>query len=285
MTTTEAAQFSRYAALLTAAASESLRGADLPGVCSAAAVLLGGTSQDSVLVEGFRALARSGGRVADEGGAVRPVYYPLAVHLNLAAFAQRYESMSVQHWGVCEELIPRLIAPLRRSEEFSDAQAVAPPELTDLALWDALCILEQSRLLARDVDAEWIDALVQAVANRPGPGGSLHPMNERESLDAWTYRELCALHAMANLALARRNSLWSRRVEEAATYHMEHTQPDHVTTQPWAVFAFLWSPRTRSFGEQQLHDAAAHAGGVIGRFSAALLADAAAALRSFGSPA
>ncbi len=137
---------------------------------------------------------------------------------------------------------------------------------------------------SRDVDAELVDAVVHTLVHNPGLELSLHPRTTEESLDAWTYRELSGLHALAALALARRNAAWSRRVEEIATYHLANTQPDHTSTQPWGIFAFLWSPKTRSFAEQQLQDVTtfgATGGEGLGAFSAMLLADAADALATF----
>src|SRR5690606_7345308 len=126
---------------------------------------------------------------------------------------------------------------------------------TDLVLWQLLCVADQAALLSRDIDFEWIDAAVYQAIGTPGPDGSLHPRSDEESLDAWTYRELCGVHALADLALLRRNTAWARRVQEVVRYHMDNSQPDNTTTQSWALFAFLWSPATRPFAEQQLHDA------------------------------
>lgn len=244
------------------------------------------------LAEGLRWLARrgrsedggSGAMLADPAGHRRAVYYPFVLHLHLAAFGSRYETISVADWGACEEAIPGALDPLRAAENYSEQ----PPEsrIVDVVLWQALGIFEQALLLKRDVDAEWVDSVVHQIASRPGPDGTLHTRLADESIDAWTCRELCGLHALANLALLGRNKSWSRRVEEIAMYHGAHTQPDHVTTQPWALFAFAWSPRMRGFAEQQMHDVQAQ-GGPGGRrispVAAMLLADAAHAMARFAN--
>jgi len=93
---------------------------------------------------------------------------------------------------------------------------------------------------------------------------------------------LVGLHALARLALLRRHKTWAKRVEEIAMYHLENTQPDNATNQPWGLFAFLWSAKTRSFAEQQMHDATAHSGGAVSPLAAMLLADAADCLAEFG---
>ena len=136
-------------------------------------------------------------------------------------------------------------------------------------------------MLSRDVDSEWLDAVISGAIRQPGPDGSLHERSERESLESWTYRELCGLHALANLALRRRNRQWALRVQTIALYHMAQTQPDHVTAQPWALFAFCWSEVTRPWADQQLHDAMTAGSGQVSPLAGLLLADAGDALGQF----
>jgi hypothetical protein len=214
--------------------------------------------------------------LTDPAGHSRDVYHPLAVDLCLAAFGRCYETLTPDAWSMCEQATLDAVAPLRLAEHF--ITAAPPPALTALVLWQSLALTRQAKLLGRDVDLEMIDAVVQAIVRRGGEHGSLHPQLDDDSPDGWVYRELSGLHALASLALLRRNAGWSRRVEEIAHFHLEHTQPDHTTSQPWGLFAFLWPARTRSFAEQQLHDVAAHGGGPL---AALLLAHAAEALSEF----
>jgi hypothetical protein len=220
--------------------------------------------------------------LSDPLGHARDLYHPLVLHLHLAAFSKLYESLPVGLWSACEELVPRACEGVRAVEAW--ANRAPPPEKTALVLWESLCLHDQADLAKRDADAELVDTIVHAITARPGPGGSLHPRDEGpqgESLDAWTYRELTGLHALTNLAIARRSAAWAARVEEIALYHLNNTQPDNTTNEPWAVAGFLWSTKTRSFGEQQLHDATAHGAGEIGPVAAMLLADAANTLGAF----
>lgn len=222
-------------------------------------------------------------RLTDGAGQSRAVYYPLALHLHLTAFEHHYEEMPVGPWGVCEDAIPHAVAPMRLVEQWSDhAPPTDQPDLIPLTLWQALCLCEQADLLRRDVDLELIDGVVHQIVTRPGQGGSLHPYDaQTDSPDAWVYRELTGLHALERLAARRGNESWSSRVQAIAMYHQDHTQPDHVTGQPWALAAFALAPATQAFADQQLHDAQAYlsgAGDSKGLVAALLLADAAHAL-------
>ncbi len=230
------------------------------------------------LVDGARALAalteawqnKPAGelpRLTDTAGHSRDVYWLLVLHLHLAGFARHYESLSAGQWSACEQALSQAIEPARWIEAYA---GVAPTgDRVAVVLWSALCVLEYALLAGRDVNVELVDTVVHHAIQPTAKDASspLHPMQGQAqgegspSLDAWTYRELCGLHALANLALGRRNAAWAKRVEQVALYHLEHTQPDHVTTQPWGVFGFLWSPKTRVFVDQQLHDAMAQGRG------------------------
>ncbi len=243
------------------------------------------------LVAGFKALADMGRSAAatgrlpvlrDGAGQRRAVYHPLVLHLHLVAFEKVYESMSASMWSACEDAIADAVGPARSVEDYADAPP--PHDEVDLVLWRSLCLLEQAALLSRDVDVELVDSVVHAALSDAGPAGSLHRYDSDESPDAWTYRELTGLHALANLAVRRRNPAWARRVQEVASYHLENTQPDYTTYEPWAVFAFAWSPQTAMFADQQLHDVQTHlasAEGGVTVMPALLLTDAADLLGKF----
>lgn len=291
------AKFSRYHELVRTAARTHLEAADaapLDSVAlalpSARLLLADDPRLHPQLPAGLRALASAGrGRdrpmLADPSGDRRDVYFPLALSLHLRAFGRRYESLSSADWTAVEDVLPACIEAVRSVE--SAADAAPPADQVALVLWQAWCLAQYGQVLQRDVDLEIADGVVHQIASRPGARGSLHALHPDESLDAWTYRELAGVHALANLAVLRRNRGWARRVQEVARYHLEHTQPDYVTTQPWGLFAFVWSDGAEPLADQQLHDVTsmpATAGGERSKAAALtglLLADAADALASF----
>jgi hypothetical protein len=222
-------------------------------------------------------------KLSDPAGHTRDVYHPFVLHLHIAAFLLRYESLPTSVWGGCEGELAEAVAPTRLIETW--AETPPPPPEAALVLWQALCLVEQAQAEARDADFELADAVVHSVLSQKGEDGALQPQSPDESPDAWTYRELTGLHALSHLAQRRGNKGWARRVQEVAQFHVAHTQPDHVTNQPWGLAAFAASDQTAVMADQQFHDAAGSApgSGGVGLVAALLLADAADALARIGA--
>jgi len=215
-------------------------------------------------------------RLADSSGHHREAYHLLAMHLSMTAFSIRYESFPRQLWSICDDWLERATPIVREAE--THANVPSDPAEAHLILWRALCLDDHASLSSRDVDIELVDAIVHQIVASPGSDGALTAQDPDESPDAWVYRELVGLHALASLALRRRSRAWADRVEQVALYHLSNTQPDHVTSEPWGVFGFYWSAKTQMFAEQQLHDVRTYGRGVV---AGLLLADAANSLNAF----
>lgn len=252
------------------------------GAMPAIILLQDETNRQGPPLDGLRMLAS----VAQEAGRARPdkplmfrdalghrrdVYFPLVAHLHLAALDRVMDSIGSADRVDALALAADVVASMRGSN-----QVAKPPittEVTALALWRALCLDEIARLTNNEADRDDVAHVVDAILARLGDGGSLHPQQAEESLDAWTWRELSGLHALHHLAQAApqsRKAAWQSRVKEIALFHLENTQPDNTTNQPWGWPAFAAWPETRSFALQQLHDAQAHGLTLI---AAMLLAD------------
>lgn len=212
-------------------------------------------------------------RLADPAGHVRPVYFYLAVHLYLTACRN-----NVSHCP--PDILPQLRQLADRIEGLSETTA-------DLALWLALVMLQAGLLLGDDALASRARALAGQWLDVSPRDGSLHEMTADDSLDAWTWRELVGLGAADHLARLTQNHVWRERCRNITAYHVDNTQPDNTTTQPWGIAAFLCEPAAVDFGVQQMHDAmtqGSHDGGrQVGLVAAMLMADAAWALSSSGS--
>ncbi len=201
-------------------------------------------------------------------------HYPFMLHLHLAAFSRRYETLPAAVWGRCEDAVMPALEPVRAAEQYGDSRPPAPQ--VHVVLWQLLCIYEQSKLLSREADAEWVDSAVHQIAAAAGPNGELHVQAEDETPHAWQMRERCALHALANVALQMRNVQWSKRVQEAAKYMATQPPIPGAAGEPWALFAFAWSGANQPIDAfvQNLHKAPT-------LLSALLIADAADALAEF----
>ncbi|MAE64944.1 MAG: hypothetical protein CMJ18_11800 [Phycisphaeraceae bacterium] len=163
--------------------------------------------------------------------------FAFTAHLHLAAFARRFEALSDGQWCACEEAIPALIEPLRACERF--AESPPPDDRADVVLWQALCILEQAAMLRRDIDAEWVDAVVHQVVGQSALVGD--PTSRA-----------AALQALCRLALLARNESWSRRV--AMLVQPRRLGDPGESARPWDLFALAWIDRTQESADAMVED-------------------------------
>ena len=110
--------------------------------------------------------------------------------------------------------------------------------------------------------------------------GQLLMMDAREegSPDAWWMYELVALHAMTTYAATSGARGVELAVRRAALFHHRETQPDHATSQPWAIHAFLLDPETVPTADLMLLAAGVNRPEGLDAVSRILLADAAVCL-------
>lgn len=85
------------------------------------------------------------------------------------------------------------------------------------------------------------------------PYGAFLHATAADSPDLHWYHELILLHALAIYALhTGRDDAWAA-VQRSAGFHLNETQPDHATGEPWGLFAFLCFVETIPLAEQLLH--------------------------------
>jgi hypothetical protein len=83
------------------------------------------------------------------------------------------------------------------------------------------------------------------------------------------------LHAAASYAAQSGDVAVTAAVNRAAEYHLAETQPDHATSQPWGLFAFVNHGQTRLMADEMLHNAKVRAAGAeADGVASILLADA-----------
>ena len=116
-------------------------------------------------------------------------------------------------------------------------------------------------------------SLFDQVAAAQQSSGAYFQVERSDNLETLWYWELVLLHALAAYAIRTGSSPLLDSARRAAAYHLNETQPDHATTEPWALNAFLLSPDTWPQADQVLHTVRIqHPGGADG-VAGILLAD------------
>ena len=147
-------------------------------------------------------------------------------------------------------------------------------------LWSCWILVLSGRSLHDRDGIPMVDSLWQRAFAHQNPQGHLHMLDANTPLDTFTFEELRAIHAAYNIALVTANPHMMEQVRRAVRWHIANTQPDHTTSEPWALAAFAALDETGPsplFAEQQLHVAEnmlTRAGKEHGAVTLALLADA-----------
>ena len=219
--------------------------------------------------------------VIDGRAHYRPLYRAMLVHAAVQTFALGYEAMPRQEFGAweeglrawCEELEPT-IAEARVDQPSAElGGAVAE------AAWGALALHIAGKVFVRDAWTDLSSDLFGRLTRGQVEDGRYLRAGAGDSIETTTYHELAILHAAAAYAARAEDRHVAGGVKCATEFHLENTQADHATNQPFGVFAFIWNERTRSVADGMLHAAqTVHRGdGVRG----ILLGDALVSLRLF----
>jgi hypothetical protein len=194
-------------------------------------------------------------RIVDAAGHERSHYAGLLLYAWRTAFAR---------------ISPRLSADERaRWEQAMSTWAAQPNDSADVggrAWWS---------LAGRRREA--IERLIEA--QQPS-GAFLRTDRSRNPETTW-FEELVILHAVGAYAVREHESEAAERAMLRATgYHLNETQPDHATNEPWGLLPFILNPATRSVADQMLHTVRVlHPKGVTG-VTAILMADVLDCLRA-----
>ena len=225
--------------------------------------------------------------IVDRHGHTRPVYRPLLIYCFLQTFARAYETVPRAEFGRWEESLRVWCDSLESSlGEFSWPMNSMPAShgsrATELA-WTALALHRAGRIFIRDA---WTDLAADTFGRftkrQQSSGAFLETSGSDNPETAW-YHELVLLHAVASYAVQAEDRTLASGVRRATEFHAAHTQPDHATNQPWALYAFIWNETTRPLAEQMLHACATQAP-AENHITLMLLADALYCLRLFTAP-
>lgn len=115
---------------------------------------------------------------------------------------------------------------------------------------------------------------LQQAAKIQQPEGTFLPRNQSDSLEPQWYDELAILHALSCYASEADDAEVGAAVSRAVRYHAAETQPDHASSHPWALAAFLAEPDAIPLADMMLHAAGVQQPSTMDAVSLLLLADA-----------
>ena len=221
-------------------------------------------------------------RVIDAAGHSRPAYLGLLVFCFARAFASCRAISSdttdrqrnlIRTW--CDAAESDLMAfnwPLRGVPAARGADAAS-------AAWCALALYAGGTVLGSrnriDLAAHTLGRFAAAQIS----SGAFLVGGRSDNPEALWYHELVLLHAAASYAAQANDPLVTAAVMQAADFHVRETQPDHATTEPWGLLAFIWRREARSLADGMLHALKLRHPHGTGAISSMLLADCLYCLR------
>jgi hypothetical protein len=167
-------------------------------------------------------------------------------------------------------------------DEAGNRRAVDRPLLMTLL---GLRSMHERGVVSPDVDLWWHLAEGRAWTGAPwlAEQGPLVRVSVDDSIEEWTERQLCVLHALRSIASRDGDAALRERCADAARWCISEIQPDNATHHPWAIHVFveLWldhdQVEARLYAETMLHNCLVGQGRAE-RFSACILAHAAGEL-------
>jgi hypothetical protein len=230
--------------------------------------------------------------VIDRAGHHRPAYRGLLLYAALQTFRLTYETLPASRFGKWEEGL-RPWADLLESQltqidltpaqdgsglttQHSGLPALLGAAATDAA-WMALALQVAGKIYIRDAWTDLASDLFGKLARSQHSSGAFLTASNSDNPETHAYHELLLLHAAAAYAVQTEDRPLAAAVARNTQFHLTQTQPDHATNQPWALFAFIWNPATRTLADGLLHAAAT----TQSALTFILLADALYSLRLF----
>jgi hypothetical protein len=203
----------------------------------------------------------------------------------LMAYRLAYETMPRHTFGQWEEALrPRCDALENRLDDIDWPAAgftAAGGSTAAEAVWIALALHIAGIIFVRDAWTDLSADVFGTLVRNQQPSGAFLRADVRDNPDTLVYHELVILHAAASYAVQATDRPLSIAVAKSAEFHLNHTQPDHATTEPWALFAFIWHAPARPLADQLLHATSTQHPGPQTGFPAVLLADVLYCLRLF----
>jgi len=222
--------------------------------------------------------------VLDRTGHHRPVYPALLIYACLQSFRIQYELLPRSDFGRWEEgLRPwcdHLESVLGDLQFDPGLISAGRGSTLTQAAWTALALHVAGKVYVRDAWTDLASDFFGRLTQSQNTDGTFLSAGSSDNPETWWYHELVLLHAASSYAVQAEDRHVASVVRRNTDFHQSETQPDHATSQPWGLFAFIWNPQTRPLADQLLHSAEAQPDGV----SQILLADCLYCLGLFFPP-
>jgi hypothetical protein len=151
------------------------------------------------------------------------------------------------------------------------------------ACWAALAVHAGGELLHEDRPLRIAGGTIRAVVARQQAAGGFLAARGSDNPETLWFHELQIAHALASYAMQAGDPVALDSARRAAQFHLNETQPDHATNQPWGLTAFLADERTHVMADGQLHAASVQQPDRLDGVTLILLADALYSLRRYRS--
>ncbi|HEY7090605.1 MAG TPA: hypothetical protein VH518_21075 [Tepidisphaeraceae bacterium] len=196
--------------------------------------------------------------IVDRSGHHRPVYRGLLVYSWLQAFGIVYETLPRAQFGRWEEALRiwcfLLEGELGQIDWPNGPMPAGRGSSATESAWMALALHVAGKVFVRDA---WLDLASYSfgkLTQSQNGGGPFLAATPSDNPETHWYHELVLLHSAASYAVQAEDRTVAAAVARNAQWQFNETQPDHATTQPWALFAFIWNPTTRTLADQILHN-------------------------------
>jgi len=185
-------------------------------------------------------------QIVDRAGHARPLYRPMFLYHWLD---QQGSGLVASIEACCEPLLEqaRLFAQTEASVAASEGASSV------VSAWGALVLIVAG---IRSNRSDWTEVggrvFQRIILSRRHDGSLLHPTSSDNPETQW-YHELILTHALTLFAARTGNRMAMDVALGNAEFHQEQTQPDHATSQPWGLAAFVLNPDTAPLADQVLH--------------------------------
>ncbi len=180
--------------------------------------------------------------VADAAGHRRPVYRPLLAYARLtAAVVRGGPPHAVTMWP-----------------DPAVAFTAANGGAASAAVWSALAMHLSHVADARQTWPRMAAYVFTRLVEGQQANGSFLRTTPADNPETHWFHELVTLHAAADYAWLTGDPAVAAAVSRAAHYHLNETETDHATGQPWGLPAFVRDDAVSPVADAMLHAVSAH---------------------------